>query len=344
MDALIEQKIPTSQRSNFVKVLERQLQREQDEEQLSPEAAFLTVGVRNLGYDLENGYLTDGPKDYGFDFLDISTDSCTIFQSKSVNYANGIDLGVQIGPSYLNDVRQIKEVLSNLDNIPTDCNKQVSRALAALKNEISRQSLKKIAEKDDRDTPPFPVSVVLLAMGEKFTPQARTEFDMLAETTVRYAGVDLRISVMPIFIDDLLEELWSQRNDDWKDRTGVKRDKVILHAVGDVIKDAKTAIFYAKAYDFVEAFDMLGYQIFEPNVRSEIKASKVNKAIKDTVATRAGRRDFKHLNNGITVICDGYSPRGSKDRPTATPTFSLVQAGDEQLVTVQQIRTLGDSN
>lgn len=324
MDALPEQKIPTSQRANFVKVLERQLQREQDEEQLSPEAAFLSVGVRNLGYDLENGYLTDGPKDYGFDFLDISTDSCTIFQSKSVSYVNGIDLGVQIGPNYLNDVRQIKEVLCNLDNIPADCNKQVARALVALKNEISRQSLKKIAEGDNRATPPFPISVILLAMGEKFTPQASTEFGMLAEATVQYAGVDLQISVMPVFVDDLLEELWSQRNDDWKDRTGVKRDKVVLHAVGDVIKDSKTAIFYAKAYDFVEAFDMLGYQIFEPNVRSEIKASKVNKAIKDTVATRGGRRDFRHLNNGITVICDGYSPRGAKDRPTA---FELRKPG-----------------
>ncbi|WP_445219351.1 AIPR family protein [Bradyrhizobium sp. Pa8] len=324
MDAFTEKKVPKSQRANFVKVLERQLQREQDEEQLSPEAAFLSVGVRILGYDIENGFVTDGPKDYGFDFLDISTDNCTIFQSKSVSYTNGIDLGLQIGPNYLDDVRQIKEVLGNLDNIPPDSNKQVSRALNALKNEISRQSLKKIAEKDDRAAPPFPVSVMLLALGEKFTPQARTEFDMLAETRIRYAGVDVLISVIPIFIDDLLEEIWSQRNDDWKDRTGVKKDRIVLHAVGDVIKDSKTAIFYAKAYDFVEAFDMLGYQIFEPNVRSEIKASKVNKAIKDTVATRAGRKDFRHLNNGITVICDGYSPRGSKDQPTA---FELRKPG-----------------
>ncbi len=262
-------------------------------------------------------YLTDGPKDYGFDYLDISSDSCTVFQSKSVNYGNGIDVGLQIGPSYLDDVRRIREVLSNLDNIPADCNKQVGRALVALKNEISRQSLKRIAEKDDREAPPFPISVMLLVLGESFTSQAQTEFALLKQSAIQYAGVNVQVSVIPVFIDDLLEELWSQRNDDWKDRTGVKKDKITLHVEGDVIKDSKTAIFYAKAYDFVEAFDTLGYQIFEPNVRSEIKASKVNKAIRDTVSTRLGRRDFRHLNNGITVICDGYSPKGSKDQPTA---------------------------
>src|SRR5258707_13546285 len=113
----------------------------------------------------------------------------------------------------------------------------------------------KIAENDGREITAFSITIMLLALGEKFTPQAQTEFNMLAATQIQYAGVDLHITVIPVFIDDLLEEIWSQRNDDWKDRTGTKKDKITLHVVGDVIKDAKTAIFYAKAYDFVEAFD-----------------------------------------------------------------------------------------
>jgi AIPR protein len=165
---------------------------------------------------------------------------------------------------------------------------------------------------------------MLLALGESFTNQAKTEFEMLANSSIRYADIDVSIAATPVFIDDLLEELWSQRNDDWKDRTGTKKDKITLHVDGDVIKDSKTAIFYAKAYDFVDAFDSLGYQIFEPNVRSEIKSSKVNRAIRDTVSTAAGRRDFRHLNNGITVICDGYASRGPKDSPTA---FELRKPG-----------------
>jgi hypothetical protein len=74
----------------------------------------------------------------------------------------------------------------------------------------------------------------------------------------------------------------------------------------------------------VDAFESLGYQIFEPNVRSEIKDSKVNRAIRETVSTREGRRDFRHLNNGITVICDGYSVLGPKEKPTG---FELRKPG-----------------
>jgi hypothetical protein len=209
---------------------------------------------------------------------------------------------------YLDDVRQIKEVLTNLDSIPLDCNKQVGAALVALKNEIARQSLQQIS-KEERDSTPYSISVMLLAMGEKFTPQAKTEFAMLENSEFKYANVPINVTVMPIFLDDLLEEIWSQRNDDWKDRKGTKKDKVVLNVVGDVIKDAKSAIFYAKAYDFVEAFDSLGYQIFEPNVRSEIKSSKVNQAIRDTVSTRAGRRDFIFDNLDFDPLVQRYSTR-----------------------------------
>jgi hypothetical protein len=55
MDALAKHGVPVSQRANFVKVLERMLLREQDEEQLSPEAAFLALGIRILGYDQSEG-------------------------------------------------------------------------------------------------------------------------------------------------------------------------------------------------------------------------------------------------------------------------------------------------
>jgi 23S rRNA A1618 N6-methylase RlmF len=148
MDAFVATGVPKTQRANFLKVLENLLQREQDEEQLTPEAAFLNVGVKIKGFEPDEGFQTDGPKDYGFDFVSIANDNCTIFQSKSIAYSNGIDGGVKIGPSYLDDIRQIKEVLNNLDNIPIDCNKQVGRALIALKNEISRLSLQRFADKN----------------------------------------------------------------------------------------------------------------------------------------------------------------------------------------------------
>ena len=68
-------------------------------------------------------------------------------------------------------------------------------------------------------------------------------------------------------------------------------------------------MFFTKASDLVHAFDTYGYQIFEPNVRCELKRSKVNEAIRASVKSSRGRREFKHLNNGITLICAGYTKR-----------------------------------
>jgi hypothetical protein len=301
--------VPASQHANFIKVLEANLAREQEEGGSSPELAFLISGVRLCGFDPDDGHITDGPKDYGFDYVHITNDDCTVFQAKSVNYSSGIDATQQISPPYLDDVRQIIEVLNHLDRPPPDANKQVTQALLSLRNEISRRALQRLAS-EDAESPTYSITIILLALGGGFTKQAQTEFQMTDGARFDYAGVKVHVNVMSKFIGDLLDELWTQRNNDWKDRKGSKRDRIALAVQGDVIKDAKTAIFYTRAYDFVEAFDALGYQIFEPNVRSEIKDSKVNRAIRETVGTRDGRRDFRHLNNGITVICEGYSARG----------------------------------
>ena len=316
LDTVQRNVVPASQQANFIKVLETYLAREQEDGGVSPETAFLLAGVRLFGFDPEDGFVTDGPKDYGFDYVHITGDDCTIFQAKSVAYANGIDTEFLIGPQYLDDLRQIQQVLQHLDDVPPDCNRQVDRALTLLRNEISRRALQRLAKSDDWEMPTYSVTIMLLALGKTLSGQAQTEFNMMSSSSFEYAGVRVDVTIVPVFIDDLLNELWAQRNHDWKDRKGTKKDRFNIRVVGDVIKDSKTAIFYARAYDFVEAFGSLGYQIFEPNVRSEIKDSKVNRAIKETVSTREGRRDFRHLNNGITVICEGYSVLGPKDKPT----------------------------
>ena len=309
--------VPPSQQDNFSKVLERYLAREQEESGVSPEAAFLLTGIKTLGFDPEDGYLTDGPKDYGFDYVHVTEDDCCIFQSKCFDYSEGIDVSAVVAPSYLDDIRQIHQVISNLDRLPADCNKTVSRALLDLKNEVARKALQNVVKSADDPRPVYNVSVRLLALGSGFTSQALTEYNLLSTAQYPYGDVDINVTTTPVFIKDLMDELWKQRNHDWKDRKGTKRDKVILKVVGDVIAEPKSAIFYTRAHDFVEAFESLGYQIFEPNVRSEIKDSKVNRAIKETVGTTQGRKDFRHLNNGITVICSGYGIVGPKDRPTA---------------------------
>jgi hypothetical protein len=61
------------------------------------------------------------------------------------------------------------------------------------------------------------------------------------------------------------------------------------------------------APDLVDAYTRFGYRIFEPNVRCEIKKSPVNKEISAQIKTLKGIKDFKHLNNGVTIVCENRS-------------------------------------
>jgi hypothetical protein len=63
----------------------------------------------------------------------------------------------------------------------------------------------------------------------------------------------------------------------------------------------------------VDAYDLLGYQLFEPNVRANIKKSPVNKAIRNSAMHRRSRQDFRFLNNGVTIICDQFSKPRRED-------------------------------
>lgn len=73
-------------------------------------------------------------------------------------------------------------------------------------------------------------------------------------------------------------------------------------------------MFFTKAIDLVRAYEDFGYQIFEPNVRAEIHNSPVNKEIKRSVSMARGRVEFKHLNNGITIVAESFPNVGPKDR------------------------------
>jgi hypothetical protein len=64
----------------------------------------------------------------------------------------------------------------------------------------------------------------------------------------------------------------------------------------------------------IEAYTRFGYQIFEPNVRCEIRNSSVNREIAAQIKTEKGIDDFKYLNNGVTVVCENRSRNGDKIR------------------------------
>jgi hypothetical protein len=309
--------LPESQRNNFAKQLELEMLREQEEAGVGPEEAFLRTALRALGFNPDDGHYTDGPYDCGMDFVHVSEEETSIFQSKSQAYAHGLPTEVTLDAGYLGDIRRILEVLGSLDPLPREGNRAVIEALTSMRNEINRKALVPVRAEEE-DAPEYRISIYFLGLARGFTPQAQTEFARLeTQPSVRYGRVQLVISVYPVFIDDLLSEKWKQRNVDWRDKGGRKRDDIVLSVPSEAIVDAKSAVFFVHAHDLVQAYEDFGYQIFEPNVRCELKESKVNQAIKKTVTTREGRREFRHLNNGITVVCSGWTAKKTNGRLSA---------------------------
>lgn len=103
---------------------------------------------------------------------------------------------------------------------------------------------------------------------------------------------------------------------------------------GDWINDNKNAIFYCRAIDLVNAYESLGYQIFEPNVRAEIKRSRVNESIRESVRHSRSRKEFRFLNNGVTITCDSYEPPKG-DRKEFLAHFPGVVNGLQTVVALQ---------
>lgn len=316
--------LPDSQRANFANLLLEEMRREQDDAGIEADEAFLRVALKTYGFDPEDGHQTDGGYDCGFDFVNVTQEETSIFQAKSLAFDTALPIDAKLDASYLADLRRIVEVIKDLDHIPREANSIVIEALTSMRTEINRRALVPAAAFADSGPdvldqhPEYRINIYFFGLAKSFTPQAEEEFCRLeAIGPIKYGKVLLTIAVHPVFIDDILSTKWQQRNVDWKDKAGKKREEILLNVEGDAILDAKSAVFFAPAYDLVQAYEDFGYQIFEPNVRCELKESKVNQAIKNTVQTREGRREFRHLNNGITLICTGWTKKQQDGRVCA---------------------------
>ena len=58
----------------------------QEEDEVSPDRAYLTLCINYLGFSLEHGLITDGGNDCGIDFIEHTADGATILQTKSVEF------------------------------------------------------------------------------------------------------------------------------------------------------------------------------------------------------------------------------------------------------------------
>ena len=301
--------VPESQHANLVGQVQADLIRLQDEHEISAERAYLMLCVNYLGFSLEQGIITDGKDDCGIDFLESTSDGVTILQAKSVDASGRIDEDATAGTNSITDLPRIRNLFTSLDNVPTNMKASLKRAIVQIKSAILGGSLK--------DGEEFNVTVYFCYLGKGFTAAAESEFHILDQTRILYGGRHIKLTYIPVFLPDLIEEKWRETNTRWFNNQNKKVEDFDFPICGAVIRDAKSAIFFTKASALVAAYKEIGYQIFESNVRCEIKNSSVNKAIRNSILSHRGRgREFKHLNNGTTIICDNFKLTGPQSAPT----------------------------
>jgi hypothetical protein len=303
--ATVSTRFPEVQRTNLTQQLAWALQRRMDEEDLSFDKAFSQVALDILGYELDAGVLSDGKGDFGIDFWIVDERAATVFQFKSQDFTEKLDPALAADPSYLTDLPRIETLLTHLDQVPKEANAKVTDFVKELRSAVHRHSLTSHASDI-----PFEITVFFCCLARGFTDQAAEEFERISQDkSLLYANQRIRIGIIPTFIDDLIAERWRESNTDWRTSTGDRDDRIELPVRGEMISSPKSAVFFTNAYDLVAAFDRFGYQMFEPNVRCELKRSKVNEAIRESVKHSRGRKEFKHLNNGITLISAGFDKK-----------------------------------
>ena len=295
----------STQRNNIVANFLDRVSLDNDENNAALSQSYSKVAIDWLGYENSDEFFIDGAEDRGLDYWFPTDDGFDIFQVKSVDSLNINDvLSKKFDKDCLHDIHRIFNFLLDDEGIAIKNSK--------LKNFNERWlhllSSKRLASENEASS--INININLILIGSGLTDSARDEFNAIQRNYSKpcaFQGTEIIFSINLITLDNIIESKWREDNRDWKDMNGKKNDKIDLRPDSSgIITTPNSSIFYTPAIDLVNAYKKFGYQIFEPNVRCNIKKSKVNAAIKKSIMHRASRREFRYLNNGVTIICQGY--------------------------------------
>jgi hypothetical protein len=287
-----------------------------------PFAAERVIASR-LGYDAEDINFVDGAGDRGIDFWYASEGGLYFYQVKTheLNEDGSINYTKKFNNQGVQDLMRIPHFLLSENTLNGD------HRLVKVKETFNRLVRNHKSQEIEN---PLHIYLTLIILGESLTEPAFEElasFEQSLDTTSDFSEIPIQFHVAFQNIKNILASEWRQKNDEWKDVDGTKRDSIRLTPLRqsdrrDYLNDNKSAIFYCKAFDLVTAYDDFGYQIFAPNVRANIKNSNVNSAIQESASHIRSMKEFRFLNNGLTIICNSYRlPSGQR------PAFEVVEPG-----------------
>ncbi len=285
---------------------------------MSFHAAAAHVLVQWLGYELDDvNFVDDGER--GIDAWLATESGIDIFQIKTheLGVAGDLNLSTFDGQG-AHDLERAKNFLLHERDTNIQ-NKKLKQLIYQWDSAIRSHKL-------EGSTIAMPVTLHLVILGEQLTTQAYEKFHSLQATNEKMLLVDevpVQFHAVLYTVNQIIDGKWREKNRNWIDLKGRKHESITLRPWNEgSINDNANAIFYCSAIDLVRAYELLGYQLFEPNVRANIRASRVNQAIRDSVLHQRTRREFRFLNNGVTITCDSFSKPNQQQ-----PLFKVLHPG-----------------
>ncbi|MGY4424490.1 hypothetical protein ACVWY2_006939 [Bradyrhizobium sp. JR6.1] len=304
---------PQPQRAILLEGLLAELTRYAESEGLAHNVAFRQQALEWIGVGTDDEtYHTDGAGDRGLDCYRFANDALEIYQFKSQDFlADPSAVETPAGPAFLSDISRIAALLTTADEPHQEANRHVKRFLKQLQGAARtfQQAEQAVQAEANPEPRTFTITITLAVLSRGLTAQASEEIESLKDQlqVLSVCGTDVLVDLRLLLLDDFLAIRWKTQNVNWKDSRGRNDDNINLRIEGPIISDRTGMIFYTRAIDLVDAYLRFGYRIFEPNVRCEIKKSSVNREIAAQVRTQKGIKDFKHLNNGVTIVCEARS-------------------------------------
>lgn len=239
---------------------------------------------------------TDGGRELGIDFFVADGDNYYIYQCKAVTLET-LESAVEAPSFDADDVNHLVEGIEYL--------RDESSSFPSTKREI--RELRTRYQRSLKDSPTGTDLVATLAVLGKLTPGGRERFESVRQSYLAH-GVALRLIEWP----QLFEAI--HRLDSQPSKT-MRIDLRVDDKTRDILYQQNWIYALVYASDLVDAFEKHGMQLFDLNVRSEIRGSKVNRAIVDSLGTSQGRKNFHHLNNGLLLVCNNYRLPRSDGEP-----------------------------
>ena len=247
-------------------------------------AGYSLVAILDLNDIAASGAVVDGDDDGGIDAIYFDRSRCRLLLVQSKYKKNGA------APAQHENLKTINGIRALLERRFTGFNASIKAKLEEIEESL--------------DTPGIMLEVVIVYLGENFSPHVTADLDALQ---AELNSIAPRISWKPYGLTAVHNWLLAEQNPD-----SVTIDITLENWA--IVKNPRRA-FYGQisASELAQLVERCGKSLFEKNIRHYLGSFGVNQAISETVRRKPA--DFFYLNNGITALSEAITPSaGTHDR------------------------------